>query len=145
MPISSGSQPATAKPRKTPRGVRPRCSASFASITTHADAPSENWLALPAATTPPGNAGLILEIASTVVSGRMPSSAESVTSRVESRPDSLSATPMTVANGTISSANRPAASAAAARCWLRAPYSSCFSRGMRYLFATFSAVSSMLM
>jgi hypothetical protein len=60
MPISSGSQPATAKPRKMPSGLRPRCSASFASITTQAEAPSENWLALPAVITPPGIAGLIL-------------------------------------------------------------------------------------
>ena len=85
---------------------------------------------MPAATTPPGMAGLIFEIASTVVSGRIPSSTASVTSRDERRPDSLSATPASVVNGTISSANFPAACAAAARCWLRAPYSSCFSRGI---------------
>src|SRR5438270_8135500 len=62
IPISSGSQPASAKPRKIPSGRSPRFSASFASITTQADAPSENWLALPAATTPPGMAGLIFAI-----------------------------------------------------------------------------------
>ena len=61
-------------------------------MTTQADAPSENWLAFPAETTPPGRAGLIFETASYVVSGRMPSSADSVTSRVPSFPDSLSAT-----------------------------------------------------
>jgi hypothetical protein len=44
--------------------LRPRFSASFESITTHAEAPSENWLALPAATTPPGIAGLIFATAS---------------------------------------------------------------------------------
>ena len=59
MPISSGSQPATAKPRKMPSGCRPRARAASALITTHAAAPSENWLALPAAMTPPGSAGLI--------------------------------------------------------------------------------------
>jgi hypothetical protein len=48
MPISSGSSPLTAMPRKNPSGSMLRCSASFASITTHADAPSESWLALPA-------------------------------------------------------------------------------------------------
>src|SRR6266704_2523564 len=48
MPISSGSHAATVKPRKMPSGWRPRRSASLASITTHADAPSESWLALPA-------------------------------------------------------------------------------------------------
>ena len=36
MPISSGSQPATAKPRNVPSGFRPFFSASFALITTQA-------------------------------------------------------------------------------------------------------------
>ena len=48
MPISSGSQPATAKPRNVPSGVSPFFSAILALITTQADAPSESWLALPA-------------------------------------------------------------------------------------------------
>ena len=61
MPISSGSQPATAKPRKRPSGFMPRCSASFSFITTAAEAPSENWLALPAAMQPPSIAGLICD------------------------------------------------------------------------------------
>ena len=60
MPISSGSQPATAKPRKRPSGFRPFCSASFSCISTQAPAPSLNWLALPAEITPPGIAGLML-------------------------------------------------------------------------------------
>ena len=38
------------------RQAAPRRRASL--ITTHADAPSENWLALPAVTVPPGSAGL---------------------------------------------------------------------------------------
>ena len=55
MPISSGSQPATAKPRKMPSGLQAALlGARFASITTQAPAPSENWLALPAVITPPG-------------------------------------------------------------------------------------------
>ena len=129
MPISSGSQPATAKPRKMPSAFMFRRSAAFACMTTQADAPSENWLALPAAITPPGSAGRIFETPSKVVSARMPSSAEIVTSRVTRRPLE-SAAPMVVVIGTISSANLPAAAAAAARCWLRAPYSSWRSRGM---------------
>jgi hypothetical protein len=40
------------------------------------------------------------------------------------RPVALSTTPITVVMGTISASNRPAAAAAAARCWLRTPYSS---------------------
>jgi hypothetical protein len=42
----------------------------------------------------------------------------------------LSATPIVVVIGTISSSNLPPRRRAAARCWLLAPYSSCFSRGM---------------
>src|SRR6516164_10578923 len=52
MPISSGSQPATASARNVPSGVSPRCSASFASMITQAEAPSESWLALPAVMKP---------------------------------------------------------------------------------------------
>ena len=48
MPISSGSQPATAKPRNVPSGFSPFFSAILALITTQAQAPSESWLALPA-------------------------------------------------------------------------------------------------
>src|SRR5690348_17508642 len=47
MPISSGSHAATAKPRKMPSGFSPFCSATFASMTTQADDPSENCEALP--------------------------------------------------------------------------------------------------
>src|ERR1700676_4680443 len=114
MPISSGSQPATAKPRKIPNGLRPRRSASLPSITTTALLPSENWLALPAVTTPPGMAGRICATASRVVSGRMPSSLAMVTSRVPRAPVALSATPIRVVIGTISSLNLPAPCAAPA-------------------------------
>ena len=82
MPISSGSQPAIAKPRNTPSGLAPLRSASAALMTTQAPAPSESWLALPAAITPPGIAGRIFATASSVVPSRMPSSCEEVTSRV---------------------------------------------------------------
>jgi len=54
----------------------------------------------------------------------MPSSAAMVTSRVPIEPLALSATPISVVIGTISSLNLPAACAAAARSWLRTPYSS---------------------
>ncbi len=124
IPISSGSQPATAKPRNTPSGCRPRAAATLPFITTAAEAPSENWLALPAVTTPPGMAVRILDTPSSVVSGRMPSSAERVTSRVPSWPVLASATPIVTVIGTISSLNLPAAAAAAARSWLCTPYSS---------------------
>ena len=61
MPISFGSQPATANPRNTPSGVSPRLAAAFSLITTQTPAPSENWLALPAEITPPSIAGLIFD------------------------------------------------------------------------------------
>ncbi len=99
-------------------------------MTTTALLPSENWLALPAVMTPPGNGGRILATASSVVSARMPSSLDIVTSRMPSVPLALSATPMSVVMGTISSLNLPAACAAAARSWLRTPYSSCASLAM---------------
>src|SRR5271169_5864775 len=76
-PISSGSTPAAAKPRKTPSGFNPFCAASASLMTTHADAPSESWLALPAVIVLPSNTGLILARPSAVVSGRGPSSCES--------------------------------------------------------------------
>ena len=113
-----------------PSGWMPRCSANLPFISTQADAPSLNWLALPAVITPPGIALRILLTASSVVSGRMPSSAAIVTSLRDSRPLALSTTPITVVIGAISSLNLPAACAAAARCWLRAPYASCASLGI---------------
>ena len=121
MPISSGSQPATAKPRNTPSGASPFASAMRRLITIDTEAPSENWLALPAVTTPPGSAVRIFATPSSVVSARMPSSAPIVTSRVSRRPDALSATPITVVIGTISASKRPSRWAAAARSWLCTP------------------------
>jgi len=44
-----------------PSGFKPWAAASWSLITTHAEAPSENWLALPAAMQPPSIAGLICE------------------------------------------------------------------------------------
>ena len=95
-----------------------------------AEAPSENWLALPAVMTPPGTAGRMPRTPSSVVSGRMPSSAETVTSLVIIAPVAGSVVAMMVVIGTISSSNLPSRCAAAARRWLRTPYSSCASLGM---------------
>ena len=142
MPISSGSQPATANPRKRPKGFKPRLLASSSLITTQAPAPSENWLALPAEIKPPGMADLRLANASTVEPSRMPSSLLTVTCLVI-RPITLSAIPALTVMAAISASNKPAACAANARCWLRAPYSSMASRPMLYFLATCSAVCSM--
>jgi len=120
MPISSGSQPATAKPRKRPSGCRPLRCATASSISTQAPAPSLNWLALPAAIKPPGSAGRMLQMPSNVVPGRMPSSSATVTSLLR-RPSTGSTTPAVTVMGAISSLKRPACSAALARCWLAAP------------------------
>ena len=89
-------------------------------ITTQADAPSENWLALPAATVPPGRAGLIFDDAFVAscrrgCPRRRRSSPPCVTMRA-GRP--CRSTPIVTVIGTISSSKRPAACAAAARCWL---------------------------
>src|SRR5258708_866507 len=62
-------------------------------------------------------AGRICATASSVVSGRMPSSAAMVTSRVPIALVALSATPMTVVIGTISSLNLPAACARRCAQW----------------------------
>ena len=127
MPISSGSQPATAKPRKRPRGWRLFLLAKSSLTTTQAPAPSENWLALPALTSPPGSALFRPLMAATVVPSRVPSSLATVTFLVVS-PMTLSATPIVTSMGAISASNRPAAWAAQAFCWLAAPYSSMASR-----------------
>ena len=52
MPISSGSQPAMAKPRKTSLGRMPRAFARSIDITSVAEAPSESCEELPAVTVP---------------------------------------------------------------------------------------------
>jgi hypothetical protein len=48
IPTSAGSMAATAIPRYRPRGLMPRRAAAASSITTRADDPSDNALALPA-------------------------------------------------------------------------------------------------
>ena len=111
-----------------PKGCRPRFSASLASITSTAEAPSDNWLALPAVTVPPSRTGLRLDSPSSVVPGRLHSSWVTVTSWYEISFVSLSITAMLVWMGTISSSNFPAACAAAVRFWLSRAYSSCTSR-----------------
>ncbi len=131
MPISSGSQPATAKPRKMPSGLILRLAASLSDISTQAEAPSDSWLALPAVmnwSSP--RTGLSLARPSMLVSGRLPSSFSSVTVRLEISLVSLFSTAMTVVMGTISASKRPAFCAAAVRCWLISAYSSCFCRLM---------------
>src|SRR3569832_1894286 len=141
MPISSGSHPATAKPRKRPRGFRLFFDANSSLTTTHAPAPSENWLALPAVITPPGSAGLLPLMPSYVVPSRRPSSLLAVTCFVI-RPSVASATPAVTVIGAISSLNLPASCAAHAFCWLAAPYSSCASLPLLLRLATCSAVCS---
>ena len=52
MPISSGSQPATANPRKISFGLMPSCFARSIDMSSVADAPSESCEELPAVTVP---------------------------------------------------------------------------------------------
>ena len=78
MPISSGSQPATAKPRKTPLGLTPSAWARSRDISSATDAPSESCDELPAVTVPwplfGSKYGLSDRSPSIVVSGRLHSS-----------------------------------------------------------------------
>ena len=98
-------------------------------MTTQADAPSENWQALPAVMfLSPPLTGSSRARPSAVVSGRLPSSLASVTSSSQVLPVSLSVIRFTVLSGTISSSSLPAACAAAVRCSLMSAYSSWASR-----------------
>src|SRR5438094_79139 len=114
MPISSGSQPATTKPRKTPSGSMPSALARLADMRSVAEAPSENWEELPAVTVPPSRkAGGSLARPSRVVSGRLHSSRSTVTSLVDFAPVALSVTSMVTVIGAISSFSLPDLCAAA--------------------------------
>ena len=78
MPISSGSQPATAKPRKATFGLMPSASAPPRYMSSVAEAPSESCEALPAVTVPwplfGSKYGFSASKPSSVVSGRLHSS-----------------------------------------------------------------------
>ncbi len=113
---------ARSRPRQsrgsTPSGCRPLAARRTLVVHHHAgaDAPSENWLALPAEITPPGMAGRIFADAFLAWCRRgCPRRASMVTSLVSSWPVALSATPARTVIGTISSLKLPASSAAAAR------------------------------
>ena len=111
--IVTGSTPARAKAWKRARGVSRRADALSSLMTSTAEAPSVICELLPAVTLPSGlNAGLRLASVSTVVSGRMPSSA------VTGSPDSVilpvSLSLCLAATGRISRSNRPSAVARAA-------------------------------
>jgi hypothetical protein len=124
MPITRGSTPATAEPTKAPSGSAPRPRARSSEAITSAAAPSLIPLEFPAVTVPLSRkAGRRLASFSAEVSGR------GCSSRVTSP------------TATSSSANRPASSAAAQRCWDCRPNASCSSRETPYRSATFSPVS----
>ena len=89
--------------------------------------------ALPAVTVPSGfTIGFSLLSASRVVSGRGCSSQVTVTAPLRCG----------TVTGTISSASRPSAMAAPARCWLRTANASWSARATLHSAATFSAVSA---
>jgi len=129
MPISSGSQPAVAKPLKMPSGSTLRRSASAESITRQAEAPSESWLALPAVIhLPSPRTGSRPASPSIVVVGRLQVSRSMTTSFSDTSPVSRSVTSMVVSKGTISSSKAPDCCPAAQRSWLCSEYSSWLSR-----------------
>ncbi|SVJ77531.1 Uncharacterised protein [Klebsiella pneumoniae] len=93
MPISSGSQPATVKPRKKAFGSRPSASAFSRLISRVIEAPSESCEALPAVTEPSSaNAGFSEARPSRVVSGRLQSSRSTTPSSTCFSPLALSST-----------------------------------------------------
>ena len=106
----------------------PRCSASFESMITHAEAPSESWLALPAVIVPFSRTDLSEERPSIVVPGRLPSSWLSSTSPKLMSPVARSRIIFVAFIVMISSSKAPDSWPAAVRCWLWSPYSSCCSR-----------------
>ncbi|MCY1553586.1 hypothetical protein D9M68_900860 [compost metagenome] len=119
MPISSGSQPATAKPRKNALGFRPSSSALSRLISRVMEAPSDSCEELPAVTEPSSeNTGLRDARPSRVVSARLQSSRSTTPSTMRFSPVALSSTKYFTLIGTISSSNRPSAWARAVRCWL---------------------------
>ncbi|MNP30124.1 hypothetical protein D3C76_1231830 [compost metagenome] len=83
MPISSGAQPATVKPRKNAFGLSPSSSAFSRLITSVMDAPSDSCEELPAVTEPSSaNTGFNPARLSRVVSGRLQSSRSTMPSRI---------------------------------------------------------------
>jgi len=147
MPISSGSQPTTAYPRRMRRGWTPSDAARSADITSVADAPSDNWEELPAVTVPwplsVSKTGDNLASPSALVSGRLHSSRSTTCASSPTTAPVRSMRARRTSIGTISPAKKPFACARAVRCWLTSAYSSCASRVTPYLFATTSAVSPM--
>ena len=144
MPISFGSTPATAEATKRASGARPRRASPAAEARRTAAAPSFSPEELPAVTVPPvfspdfppdlRNAGASAARSAAVVDGRGCSS----TSTRRGAPLPLRPA---ISTATSSAANRPAACAAAQRCWLRSAKASWASRVTPYRSATSSAVS----
>ena len=113
-------------------------------MTTTAEAPSLVCEELPAVTLPRAwNAGRSFASASSDVSRRGPSSIATVISVAFGGPP-FGVCTTRVVTGTISSAKRPASSAARARWWLRSAKASCSSREMPDSRAWFSATRPVL-
>ena len=109
-PMYDGATPAMPAAAIRAIGRRPSRSAHSAEATSSAAAPSLIPDEFPAVTVPPGrNAGRSAASRSSVVSGRGCSSVSTTAGAPRGRG---------IVTGTISSANRPAPIAAAARCWL---------------------------
>ena len=132
-PMIRGATPATAAATMRALGCKPYCLTAASEASSNAQAPSLTPDALPAVTVPSGRTmPLSLASASMVVSARGCSSL--LTSSGSPRFCAID-------TGTISSASRPAATAAAARCWLRSANASWSARDTLKSAATFSAVS----
>jgi len=123
IPISSGSQPAIAKPRKMSLGRMPSCLARSMDMTSVAEAPSESWDELPAVTVPwplsLSKCGGSASRPSSVVSARLHSSlSQDHSSLPTTSPVFLSRMPRVTCIGASSSLKKPSCWARAVRCWL---------------------------
>ena len=134
MPMTRGGTPALAIATTRASGSSPCARAAASEATISAQAPSLSPDALPAVTVPPSRNGAGSDASfASVVSGRGCSSRS--TMRGAPRGPGTS-------TGTISTARRPASSAAAARCCERSAKASWSARAIRCSAATFSAVSA---
>jgi hypothetical protein len=150
----SGGTPRAAKLTKRASGLRSNCFTAFSLARISAPAPSLVCELLPAVTLPmpvalpvgslaAANTGRSLARPSSEVSGRGPSSSETVRVFAACSPVARFGTRSTTSIGVVSSANSPAACALRARWCDSSANASCASRLTFHCNATFSAVRPM--
>ncbi len=144
MPMISGGTPRAAKLTKRASGLRSNCLTAFSLARISAPAPSLVCELLPAVTLPlAANTGRSLARPSSEVSGRGPSSSETVRVFVPCSPVARLGKRSTTSIGVISSLNSPPFCAFSARRCDSSANASCASRVTFHCAATFSAVRPM--